>query len=447
MPRACSSARSRSRVPVRDEHWLILAHAFNMDGRAASHTITDKIPHLVRQGITPIVLSAITGRRDTVIEHQQLLPLGPAALRFDLRHVLRRKLPNRIAYNAVLGLISLVLLPFYLLEKLYMDREPHWSWGFSAYLRGARIIRKRRPAVIYSTGGANSAHWAAEKLARRFNLPWIAEIHDPMGIAGAEGRRQEFAYELEGRICDRADVAIWFTDEALAQAKARNPALADRGHVMLPGADAPPTARIAWRRGPKFVIGHFGSLSPTRNLGVVAQALQQLIAKEPALAEVVRLEIYGSDLDTVSREALRMLPAGVVETKGRLERDPATGESGRDRVLKRMNAVDCLLLLHGTEPFCAEYIPSKMYEYLWTQRPILALVWRNPQMTRMLDELGHVPVAADNATAVESALHWLVERWKRGDLGDSGRPSPYTVEAAVRQLVGWGREAAARRGT
>jgi len=26
---------------VPEEDWLILAHAFNMDGRAASHTITD----------------------------------------------------------------------------------------------------------------------------------------------------------------------------------------------------------------------------------------------------------------------------------------------------------------------------------------------------------------------------------------------------------------------
>ena len=132
--------------------------------------------------------------------------------------------------------------------------------------------------------------------------------------------------------------------------------------------------------------------------------------------------------------------------EGRLERDPATGESGRDRVLKRMNAVDCLLLLHGTEPYCAEYIPSKLYEYLWTGRPILALVWSNAQMSRMLVDLGHTAVAADDACAVEAALRGLLERWRGPGLPDSGRASPYTVDAAVRRLVAWGREAAARRG-
>ncbi|HUQ29315.1 MAG TPA: hypothetical protein VM051_12030 [Usitatibacter sp.] len=426
------------------EEWLIVAHAFNMDGRAASHTITDKIPHLLALGIRPIVLSAVTGRRDGVVEHQQVLPLSPAALRFDLRHVLRRRFTSRAAYNAVLGLISLVLLPFYLLEKVFIRLETHWSWGPAAYLRGAWIVRQRRPAVIYSTGGANSAHWAAYKLAKRFGLPWIAEIHDPLVAGGRSGMAADFARKLEARICERADVAIWFTEEALAQASARNPSLGDRGHAMIPGADAPEIARVPYQRGARFVIGHFGSLSPTRNLDVFARGLRGAVEKDAALADEVRLEIYGSDLDSVSREALRALPPGVVQVHGRLERDPATGESGRERVVKRMNAVDCLLLLHGTEASCAEYIPSKLYEYLWTQRPILALAWRNPQMTRMLEALGHSVVAADDAAAVEDALGRLISRWRRSDLPDSGRASPYTVEAAVRQLVAWARDAKPR---
>jgi len=220
--------------------------------------------------------------------------------------------------------------------------------------------------------------------------------------------------------------------------------LGDRGHAMIPGADAPQGERVAYRPGPHFVIGHFGSLSPTRHLGVFAEALRRVIEKDPALADVVRVEIYGSEPDSISREALRLLPRDVVEVKGRIERDMESGQSGRDRVVQRMNAVDCLLLLHGTEPSCAEYIPSKLYEYLWTQRPILALVWRNPQMSRMLEELGHTVVAADDAAALEAALAGLVSRWRRGELADSGRASPYTVDAATRQLVAWARNARTR---
>ena len=38
------------------KRWLILSHGFNMDGRAASQTITDKIPHLLGAGIQLHVL-------------------------------------------------------------------------------------------------------------------------------------------------------------------------------------------------------------------------------------------------------------------------------------------------------------------------------------------------------------------------------------------------------
>src|SRR6266850_1888402 len=229
------------------KNWLILSHAFNMDGRAASHTITDKIPHLLSRGIEPMVLSAVTGRRDTIVEHHQLLPVSPAGLRFDLRFILRRHIRSRLGYKTAVGLMTLPLLPFYVLEKLFVRLEPPWSWFVTAYFAGARIIRERKPEVIYSTGGANSAHLAGYLLAKRFSLPWVAEIHDPMIYKNWERRRMAYRF-------------------------------------------------AAW--------------------------LERKI--------------------------------------GRLELDPVTGDSGRDRVLKRMQTVDALLLLHGMENFCEEYIPSKL---------------------------------------------------------------------------------------
>ena len=38
------------------KNWLLLSHAFNMDGRAASLTITDKMPYLLEAGIQPCLL-------------------------------------------------------------------------------------------------------------------------------------------------------------------------------------------------------------------------------------------------------------------------------------------------------------------------------------------------------------------------------------------------------
>jgi hypothetical protein len=431
------------------QSWLILSHAFNMDGRAASHTITDKIPHLLAHGVTPIVVSAVTGRKDSVVEHHQLLPVSPVGLRFDLRHVLRKRITSKLAYKLTVGLMTLALSPFYVMEKLLLRLEPQWSWFIPAYLRGLRLIRERKPALIYSTGGANSAHLAGYLLAKRSGLPWIAEIHDPMVYEEWERRRMalRFAGWLEGMICEHADLAFWFVDTALERARARHPALGERGKVLIPGADRPAFGKIPYRRGAELVIGHFGSLAPTRNLAAFLEALESVMRREPGLAKVLRLEIYGSNPDAVSAAAIaRFAYAEVVRQIGRLERDPASGESGRDRVLKRMQTVDALLLLHGTGRFCEEYIPSKLYEYFWTERPIIGLVWRNPHLERMLRENGHWAVQADDVTAIAAAIESLIARWRSNQLADSGRPSPYTSAAAVGQLLGWVAEIEARRG-
>jgi hypothetical protein len=126
---------------------------------------------------------------------------------------------------------------------------------------------------------------------------------------------------------------------------------------------------------------------------------------------------------------------------GRIEADPKTGLSGREQILRRMRSADVLLLLHGIEPICAEYIPSKLYEYLWIQRPILATVHGNVQLAALLRGQGHKVVDVGDgeigALGLAHVLDRLYERWCQGGLPDQRGISPYTTHAAVMQLLQW----------
>ena len=324
------------------------------------------------------------------------------------------------------------------MERLCIHLESQWSWFYPAYRRGLKVIRARQAAVIYSTGGANSAHLAGYLLARKTGLPWIAEVHDPMIHAEMRGSRQAWRWAawLEGLICRHADAAFWFTDNALARARARHPELGARGHVIIPGAESPDFKDVSYAPGPVLRIGHFGSLNPTRNLAVFFAGLAEALRAEPAMAGEIIVEIYGSQLDSVSQAARdRLPPEARINVLGRLEADPATGKSGRRRVLEAMRQADGLLLLHGTDAFCEEYIPSKLYEYLWTQRPVLALTWRNPMLDQILEREGHIHVVATDAAAVGEALRALWKRWRTDGLPDHGRQSPYSTQAAVRRIL------------
>jgi len=429
------------------QRWLILAHAFNMDGRAASQTITDKIPHLRAAGIEVVVLSGVSGTRDPVVEHHQLWPAGPAGLRFELRHVLRRRFPNRYAYRTLMALASLVLLPGLVVEKLWRPVESSWSWWFSAWLKGRALARRQSFDLIYSTGGAYAAHLAGRALKRSLGTPWLAEVHDPFITPGVTPHtaQQKMQARVEGLICREADVAIWFTEQALASARARHPELAARGKMLLPGIDPPFKELPPYRPGRKFIVGHFGSLSATRNLVPFIEALESLQQRRPDLVAATELQVTGGPLDAVSEARIEVSPVrGCIRHLGRIEADPATGLSGREQILRRMRAVDVLLLLHGAEPICAEYIPSKLYEYLWMQRPILATVHRNPQMAAMLRSEGHRVVETDGVGGARgeftAALEQLFDLWRHAGLPDSGRASPYTTQAAVGQLLGWSGE-------
>jgi len=423
------------------QRWLVLSHAFNMDGRAASQTITDKLPHLAAAGIELVVLSGVSGSQDRHFEHYQLWPAGPAGIRFEMRHVLRKQFASPFAYRLVMVLLSLPLLPFMLVEKMLRPVEGSWSWWLSAFLKGRQLARGRKFDLIYSTGGAFAAHLAGSALKKVTGVRWLAEVHDPLVMPGSEpvSKQELMQAAVERIICSQADVAIWFTDQALASAKRRHPQLGDRGKMMLPGIDAPFKEMPPYMRGPKMVIGHFGSLSPTRNLTPIIDALESLVAQRPELRDKIELQLTGGPLDAVSEAALTNSKVrDLVRHLGRIEADPATGLSGREQILRRMRSADVLLLLHGTEPICAEYIPSKLYEYLWMQRPIVATVNNNSQMAGLLHEQGHIAVetlSADTGNALFLAIMNLVQKWETTGLADNALMSPYTTRAAVIQLM------------
>jgi glycosyltransferase involved in cell wall biosynthesis len=434
-------------APAYKQRWLVLSHAFNMDGRAASQTITDKLPHLERAGIELVVLSGVSGRHDTHYEHHQLWPAGPAGLRFELRHVLRKRLGSGLRYRALMLVASLVLLPFMLVEKVLRPVESSWSWWLSAYLKGRSLARGRQFDLIYSTGGAFAAHVAGAALKRATGIRWLAEVHDPMVVPGTVPHtpQQKMQARVESEICRQADVAIWFTDQALASAKQRNPELGERGHMMLPGVDAPPFALEPYQRGDKFILGHFGSLSPTRNLANTIAALDQLLDRRTELVGRVELHVYGGPLDPISAAALGSARHPCVRHFGRIEADPVSGKSGRELILQRMRSADVLLLLHGVEPICAEYIPSKMYEYLWMQRPILALLYRNPQLAAILGAANHTVIHdatgsssdQDTRSGIYSQLEKLTLRWSNSTLPDGSQGSLFTTADAVSRLLAW----------
>lgn len=413
-----------------------------MDGRAASQTVTDKIQYFESAGFELTVVSAITGERSQRYKHVQVLPLTPVALRFDLRHHFRKVFAQGTLRYRLASLTSTLVLGVPLLiERLINRVESQTSWAIPAFLVAWWLHRQQRFDVVLSSGGAMSAHVAGYWSKKYLQLPWVAEIHDPLVYQewDKSSAQLRFSQWLEERICTSADAAVWFTQRARDRALERYPQLAGRGHVVYAGVDRPqlPSKTAALQSKPyHFVFAHFGSLSRTRSLRVFLEGLVKHLEEHPGDRPLIRVEIYGGSLDADSLTFIRGCGLEDIVTRiGRLERDEETGQSGRDRVLQRMTEVDCLLLLHGQQPVCEEYIPSKLYEYLWMGPVVLGAVWNNPELESILLSQGHIAVRSDDVPGHARCIASLINDWREGPRARKSSVSPYTVSRSAQKLI------------
>ncbi len=169
--------------------------------------------------------------------------------------------------------------------------------------------------------------------------------------------------------------------------------------------------------GKHLVISHFGSLAKNRSISTILNRLPTFFQKYPEGRSVIQVHVYGAKVDSLTVEAIAEHGfADLVIEHGRIEKDPVTGKSGRERIAERMQATDILLLLHGDDEWCAEYIPSKMYEYFWMGRPIWAITHRNPQMNALLAERNAYISAADDAASIDYTLEHIWLDWQQKNL-------------------------------
>jgi len=450
------------------KRWLLLSHGFNMDGRAASQTITDKIPYFLGAGVELTVFSSITGIRDTRFVHRQFLAWGPAAFRFDFRHWFANQYGRGLPYKVLTTAVSILLAPFIALEKMLLGFSSQWSWAMPAYLHGRALIQNKEVDLVYSTAGAWSAQLAALWLKKSTGVFWMAEIHDPLvirsspddlGFGVPPNRDARFRKWLEVQICKHADVAWWFTDGAVHYAKVRNPNLNEPGNakgvMVIPGAEPPGAAAEisslarqveqpadkakeavqSHRYGSHLVISHFGSLAKNRSIATILNRLPNLFQRHPEARSVIQIHVYGAKVDSVTADAITQYGfADLVIEHGRIEKDPVTGKSGRERIAERMQASDVLLLLHGDDAWCAEYIPSKMYEYFWMGRPIWAITHLNPQMNALLTERNAYISAAADVASIDQTLDCIWQDWQQKNLRSLAR-MPIGVDQAAQRIL------------
>jgi hypothetical protein len=407
--------------------WLILSYLTNRDANACSQHIDDKLSPLLQRGIEPVLLSSTGGKKHTGFPHETALSIAPSGLRYELRSFLRLHCKTKLSFKLFETPLLIPILPFYLLEKIILDLESEWSWFIRASQKGIKLCKKYQPEMIYSTGGPACAHLAASKIAEETGIPWIAELQDPI-IHDAEYHRSKRAFRYYTRLeklIRKKSCATLFMCDAARQNCDRRTGISTNSYTIYPGASKQ-SIQPAFRKQEKCVFNHFGSLAGSRDGTVLIPAIQQCLDEHPSLINRIRFNFYGT-CDAATAKCIANFPyPDIVKFHGKIPRSQA---------IQQMNNSSCLVLIQNREFFSSETIPSKLYEYMHTRRPILALTYQNHEIDKLLHDGGHFSVPADKQQAISGAITRIAMMSRSAELHTSWPESPWTAERAVDQLI------------
>lgn len=303
------------------------------------------------------------------------------------------------------------------------------GWVPFGFNRAAELHLRQRFDAIYTTSPPRSSPLIGLLLKSLFGTPWVAEFRDPWYPRGTL-RNPKFQVSehpvphpwrgyLEGWLLSsmlhRAD-AVVVISKGYAQELERAYAVSgSKVTVVSNGFDENDFIRLNGKRtgllAPGyFHLSHFGTVYPNF-CGNFFTALTHLVKERPELRDRVRVNIVGfADDATVKQHAAEGELRGIIQ----IHRFVSHGEA-----LQAMRASNCLLLFLGHRQVARLSGLGKIYEYLRTGRPILAVAYEGG--TKELVEEGRAGwvVNPDDTEGIKQTLETIL---RDGGMNDAPRP-------------------------
>ncbi len=309
------------------------------------------------------------------------------------------------------------------------------SWGLFGLSAAMNIVREDRPDLIMSTYPIASAHWLAERLARKTGIPLVADFRDPMVDPHypVVGSQRKIRRGIEDAIAQRCALGLCTTPGTLSAYRDRYTP-ADKWRLLPNGfredsfAGIAPAARPA---GSPRLLLHSGVVYPSeRDPRQLFAALATLKQSGRISAATLRLRFRACGHEQLFQPQVDALGiADLVEFAPPIPYREALAE---------MLGADALLLMQASN--CNAQVPAKLYEYFRARRPILALTDAAGDTARSLQEVACARLAPlDDEAAISAALPGFLDALPdlQGRVMDEATVQTYSREGQCQQLAQW----------
>ena len=314
--------------------------------------------------------------------------------------------------------------------------------GYRAWAREAERAALRRIAAggidaLWTTSSPESAHLAGLAVKRRFGVPWVADFRDPwvgrVTYAPPTSWHDARHRELERAVVTAADRVTLVSEAMTALYRKRYHDLAGEKFLTLPnGVDSddwrraaalPASAEADGRDDGRCVLLHAGQLAHRPTVRTLLDAVRRVVEADPKARADLRLRFLGGNEELRSEEWEERGLSGIVEM------EPSRPHLEALRAMRRAYAL--VLLGHGGDADSFLYT-GKIYEYLTSGRPVLAILDPGPAADLVLAAGAGAVCRSTDVSCVAQAVEVLLKSFREGK---DGTVRPHSSLAA-----GWERK-------
>jgi glycosyltransferase involved in cell wall biosynthesis len=243
---------------------------------------------------------------------------------------------------------------------------PDAKIGWIPYARkaGIRIIKNENINLIFSSSPPHSVQLVARYLAQRSGLKWVADFRDPwMEIVYYQNLKRNFFTRyidkrLEKRVLEKSNSVISISNSILELFKHK--VRLKEGHVIPNGFDQEDFRNIEYKRSKQFTITYTGVLSDERIPYCLLPALKRFQKENLNF----RLQLYG-------HTCIRF--RNIIASENLQDHVNFFPYVSHDHVVKTLIYSDVLLLIIDNVPNNKGFLTGKLFDYLGSKRPILAI--------------------------------------------------------------------------
>lgn len=306
------------------------------------------------------------------------------------------------------------------ISDFFLIPDSYIGWFPFALYSGIKLLRKHKFNLIFATSPPPTTLLVGLSLSKLFNIPLVADFRDlwvnEYFYKPPTGLHHYLHSYLENKVIKQASLVTCRSEnmKAYMSKKYKNKVNPEKFKTVSNGFDLKdtfikPTKKNNHNNNIPIKVVHTGSLTITRSIDSLAEAVSQLIREKKIMEKDIEIKLIGRRDDINDKLIEKYNLSNVVTLK-----DSVSHQEALDI---QQNADVLLLIGNKVQRDLADMIlPGKIFEYLAMNKPIFAIVPNNSESLRIIEK-ARAGISADihNIADIKEKFLFLITRLKNGD--------------------------------